>query len=138
MILGTAIADVGIIDIIKTAVDVGITPVLLIAFVWYFFQRDKNRDKITQQEKENSQKQIDAANRQSKQQVDIVNKLAKDREDMLLLNNAKREEMIRSEAEKREKIIRQESEKRENALIFNMAEQTKSIEIGRASCRERV
>ena len=84
------ITEVGFADVIKTVIDVGITPTLLIVFVWYFFQRDKNRDSITQTERENSQKQIEAAGKQAKQQIETVNKLAKEREDMLLLNNEKR------------------------------------------------
>ncbi len=77
------ITEVGFADVIKTVIDVGITPTLLIVFVWYFFQRDKNRDSITQTERENSQKQIEAAGKQAKQQIETVNKLAKEIEDML-------------------------------------------------------
>lgn len=116
MIFATAIAEMSFTEIIKNVVDIGIEPVLLIVFIWYFIQRDKSRDKLMETERKNAQIQIENAN-----------KLANEREDMLILNNVKREEMIRDEAAKREKIVRQEAEKRENALIYNMGEMSKSI-----------
>lgn len=94
---------------IKTMIDVGITPVLLLVFVWYFLSKSKGDDKKVQEAYEDAQKKIEE-----------TNKTIRDREDELLANNASREEMIRQDADRRENLIREQAEKRESILLVNM------------------
>lgn len=91
---------------IGDAVDIGITPVLLILFVWYFLSRSRNDDVKVKEAYSAAQETIDEQNR-----------AMREREDYLLAESAKREEIIRTESEKREKLIRTESEKRESILM---------------------
>ncbi len=65
---------------LKSAVEIGITPVLLIIFVKYFFDRDKNRDK----------------------QLEDQYRSFHERENNMAAEAARREELLRQEAEKRE------------------------------------
>lgn len=101
--------DMTTIDGIKTMIDVGITPALLLVFVWYFLNKSKGDDKKVQDAFTDAQKKIEE-----------TNQIIREREDALLANNARREEMIREDAERRENLIRSEAEKRESILLVNM------------------
>jgi len=85
---------------IPTIIENGMTPALLLVFIYYFLNRDKTRDK----------------------QLDDMKADSKERMDSVLAEGIRREEILRSEAEKREDIMRQEAERRE--LMF-----TRSIDI---------
>lgn len=80
---------------LKAILEIGVTPALLLAFILYFFDRDRRRDK----------------------QLDDMNASFKERENLMIAESARREEIMRTEAEKREKIMRQEAEKRECTLM---------------------
>ena len=91
-------------EIIKFAVDIGITPVLLFMFVKYFITQDEKRNASVMAEHQ-----------------------AKERENMLLAESQRREELIRSEALEREKLIRREAEKREGILLTNLERVTDTM-----------
>lgn len=98
--------DMGMAETLKWITDVGITPVLLILFVWFFINRTKNDDSKVKEAYEKAQETMEANN-----------KAVREREDYLMAESAKREEIIRQEGERREKLIRQEAEKRESILM---------------------
>jgi len=98
----------------KQIADIGMVPVLLVLFIWYFISRSKNDDNKVKEAYEASQRNMEEQN-----------KVVRDREDYLLAESAKREEIIRTEAERREKLIRAEAEKRESIL---MASQDRMLE----------
>ncbi|MDD3137707.1 MAG: hypothetical protein PHX08_01880 [Lachnospiraceae bacterium] len=95
-------------EIIKYAVDVGMTPILLIVFVVFFINKAKDDDE-----------KIKDAYTDAQVQMEKNSKAIREREDMLMAESAKREEIIRSESEKRECLIRREAEKRESILMSN-------------------
>lgn len=93
-------------EIIKFITEVGITPVLLILFVWLFISRSKDDDN-----------KVKEAYTTAQENMERNNEAVREREDYLMAESAKREELIRQEAERREKLIRQEAEKRESILM---------------------
>lgn len=103
-------------EIIKFAVDIGITPVLLFMFVRYF---------ITQDEKRNAS--VMAEYQKAQEKAADIEKAAKERENMLLAESQRREELIRTEAMEREKLIRREAEKREGILLTNLERVTDTM-----------
>ncbi len=96
----------GITEIIKAAIDIGITPVLLIVFIWYFLKKDEKRDSLLSSVLENF----------------------KERESILLVEGSRREELLRQESDKREKLMRNEAEKRENMLMSTIEQQSRTME----------
>lgn len=96
----------GMTETIKFVTEVGITPVLLILFVWFFISRSRDDDN-----------KVKEAYRTAQESMENNNKAVRDREDYLMAESAKREEIIRQEGERREKLIRQEAEKRESILM---------------------
>ena len=104
-------------EVIKNIIDIGVTPVLLVIFIWYFIQKSKNDDARVAAAYEDSAKKIKETN-------DIISQ----RERQLTEESARREELIRQESEKREAIIRKESEKRESILMGNMERMVQSMD----------
>lgn len=104
--LGVVMATASIADTIKYIADIGLAPVLLVLFIWYFINRSKNDDNKVKEAYETAQANMEENN-----------KTVREREDYLMAESAKREEIIRKEAEARERLIRQESEKRESILM---------------------
>lgn len=109
--------DVTLAEILSFVVSNGITPVLLVLFVWYFINRDKTRD--TQLNKQIEDSKQEAASRAEE---------ARKREDTLMADCIRREELLKAESEKREKLIKEEAEKRENHLMINMDKMAASME----------
>lgn len=112
-------------EIWKQIAEIGMVPVLLVLFIWYFINRSKNDDNKVKEAYEASQNKIKEAYETSQKNMEEQNKVIRDREDYLLEESAKREEIIRTEAERREKLIRMEAEKRESIL---MASQDRMLE----------
>ena len=112
-----ASADLSFVEGVKTVVDIGITPVLLIVFILYFLNKSKNDDTRVVKAQEDAQKAITETN-------EVIAR----REQQLLEESLRREELIRQEAEKREALIRKESEKRESILMGNMERMVQSME----------
>ena len=113
---GRGYMEMTVAEMLKQVVDIGITPVLLVVFVYYFLRKSKEDDRRVNLAYENAQQKIEESNT-----------VIREREDMLIASNEKREEMIRQEAEKRENLIRQEAEKRESVLMLNMDRQLDSM-----------
>ena len=109
-------AGMDTIDVIKQIIDVGITPVLLLVFVFYFINKSKTDDK-----------RVEDANQNASSKIDETLKASREHEEVMLAESAKREEMIRQEAERRENMLRKESEKRESILMLNMEKITDSM-----------
>lgn len=103
-------------ETIKQIIDIGITPVLLLVFVYYFINKSKNDDKRVEESFQDAQAKIDE-----------VIKTSREHENLMTAENAKREEMLRQEAERRENMLRKESEKRESILMLNMEKITNSM-----------
>lgn len=103
---GHGMDGMGMTETIKFVTEVGITPVLLILFVWFFISRSRDDDN-----------KVKEAYRTAQENMENNNKAVRDREDYLMAESAKREEIIRQEGERREKLIRQEAEKRESILM---------------------
>lgn len=102
-----------LLTIISPILEIGLIPVLLILFVRFFFEKDKER--------ENQLGDLSASfeKREALLHADTVRRedQYKEREKILTAESARREEILKKESEKREKIIREEAEKRENALL---------------------
>lgn len=109
-------AGMDTIDVIKQIIDVGITPVLLLVFVFYFINKSKTDDK-----------RVEDANQNASSKIDETLKASREHEEVMLAESAKREEMLRQEAERRENMLRKESEKRESILMLNMEKITDSM-----------
>lgn len=103
---GNGMDGMGMAETIKFIMEVGITPALLVLFVWFFISRSKDDDN-----------KVKDAYRTAQENMERNNEAVRNREDYLLAESAKREEIIRQEAERREKLIRQEAEKRESILM---------------------
>ncbi len=103
---GYGMDGMSIAETIKFITEVGITPVLLVLFVWFFISRSKDDDN-----------KVKEAYKTAQENMENNNRAVRDREDYLMAESAKREEIIRQEAERREKLIRQEAEKRESILM---------------------
>jgi seryl-tRNA synthetase len=86
-------------ELFKAVMDIGITPVLLLTFIKYFFDRDKSNDSMW-----------------GKRYDEIYNGI-KERETKLVAECASREDLIHAESNKREKLMRLAAEKRENTLL---------------------
>ena len=118
---GSAIAaastELSFAEAIKTAVDIGITPALLIVFILYFLNKSKTDDA-----------RVIKAHEDAQQAIAETNEVIAKREQQLLEESLRREELIRQEAEKREALIRKESEKRESILMGNMERMIQSME----------
>jgi len=91
---------------ISTALEIGMTPALLLMFAWYFLKRDKCRDK---------------------QIADLIETF-KEREKIVLAEGTRREELMRQESERREKIILDSAERRESNLMKTIDGFSGSIE----------
>lgn len=109
-------AGMDTIDVIKQIIDVGITPVLLLVFVFYFINKSKTDDK-----------RVEDTNQNASSKIDETLKASREHEEVMLAESAKREEMLRQEAERRENMLRKESEKRESILMLNMEKITDSM-----------
>lgn len=109
--------DITLAEVLSFVVSNGITPVLLVLFVWYFINRDKTRDAQLNKQIEDSKQE--AASRAEE---------ARKREDALMADCIRREELLKAEADKREKLIKEEAEKRENHLMINMDKMAASME----------
>lgn len=109
-------AGMDTIDVIKQIIDVGITPVLLLVFVFYFINKSKTDDK-----------RVEDANQNASSKIDETLKASREHEEVMLAESAKREEMLRQEAERRENMLRKEAEKRESILMLNMEKITDSM-----------
>lgn len=109
-------AGMDTIDVIKQIIDVGITPVLLLVFVFYFINKSKTDDK-----------RVEDANQNASSKIDETIKASREHEEVMLAESAKREEMLRQEAERRENMLRKEAEKRESILMLNMEKITDSM-----------
>lgn len=92
--------------LISAILELGLTPALLILFVFYFLKRDKHRDE-----------QLEATNKSRDDKLDAIRQSFREREQFLVAEGVRREEAMRSESVNREQLIRQEAEKRENALM---------------------
>lgn len=115
-LLEVHMADMTNLDIIKSIIEIGITPVLLLVFVYYFLQKSKGDDKRVKDA------YMDAQNK-----IEETNKNAREHESVMLAESVKREELIRQESEKRETLLRKEAEKRESMLMLNMEKITDSM-----------
>jgi prophage DNA circulation protein len=84
--------------------------VLLLAFIKYFFDRDKNKDEMW-----------------DKKYNELYENF-KERETILIAESARREELLHTESDKREKLMRQEAEKRESTLMRTIDGFSKTME----------
>jgi len=84
--------------IIGVFIEHGLHNGMLIAFIIYFFYRDKRRDK----------------------EMDGINDGFDKRMNALLADGVRREDIMRSEFDKREKHMRQEAERRDNAFMRSL------------------
>lgn len=103
---GCSMDGMGMAETIKFITEAGVTPVLLLLFVWLFISRSKDDDS-----------KVKEAYKTAQENMEKNNEAVREREDYLMAESAKREEIIRQEAERREKLIRQEAEKRESILM---------------------
>lgn len=115
-------------ELVKSVIEIGITPALLLVFVYYFLTKSKDDDMKVKKAYEESQQNVKNAYEDAQRKIEETNKIIRDREDILIANNTRREEMIRTEAEKRENIIRKEAEKRESILMCNMERMVNSMD----------
>lgn len=115
--VATASSEMTEIEMIRTIVDIGITPVLLIVFIFYFLSKSRSDDERVKQAYDEAAKKIAE-----------TNEVIAQREKQLTEESARREEMIRQEAENRETLIRKENEKRESILMGNMERMVQSME----------
>lgn len=113
----TGVMDMGMAEMVKFVIDIGITPVLLIVFVRYFIRQDEKRQQSVQKEYDKAQEKI----------ADIE-KAAKERENVMLAAAQQRELLMQGEAAKRENLIRKEAEKREGILMTNLERITNTME----------
>lgn len=100
----------------KWAVELGVSAVLLLIFVFYFIRKSISDDKRVNKAYDDAQQKIADCDRQ-----------IRERENYLLAESAKREEIIRQESEKRENLIRKEAEKRESILMANQDKMVDSM-----------
>ncbi len=100
---------IGMAEVIKYAIDIGITPLLLLVFVYYFIKQDEKRQKSIREEYDKAQGRIED-----------IEKTAKERENVILAAAQQREALLQGEAAKREELIRREAEKREGILMTNL------------------
>ncbi|MBD5497467.1 MAG: hypothetical protein HDR11_06840 [Lachnospiraceae bacterium] len=125
--------DMSMLETVKTAVDIGITPVLLIVLVIFFLSRNKQDTEQMEKIQSESQKTIKEAFETAHGKVEEAAKINKERIEAILEENAKREELLRKAAEEREELIRRDSEKRESILLTNMERMVDSMgEINRS------
>lgn len=117
IITAVGMADVTLAQIFEFVIANGITPVLLILFVWYFINRDKTRD--AQMNKLVEDNKRESAKREQE---------SREREEALMNDCIRREELLKTEADKREKLLKAEAEKRESHLMMNMEKMTASME----------
>lgn len=102
-------------EIMRSVVDIGITPVLLVVFIIYFIWKSKNDDA----------------------RVNKANEMLLQREQQLLEDGNRREEMIRRESEKRESILMGNMER----MIQNMdriTETMHNIDLSMVKTNERM
>ena len=114
-ITGVGMMDAGTLGTLKEIIDIGITPVLLIVFV--FISKSKGDDK-----------RVNTAYKETQEKIEEMTASARMHEDAMAAENARREEMLRTEAEKRETMLRKEAEKRESMLMLNMEKITVSMD----------
>lgn len=119
---GWALATVGAVEELafseagKWVMELGVSIVLLLIFVFYFVRKSISDDKRVNKAYDDAQEKIAACDRQ-----------IRERENYLLAESAKREEIIRQESEKRETLIRKEAEKRESILMANQDKMVDSM-----------
>ena len=106
----------GMAELVKYIIDIGITPVLLVVFVQYFIKQDEKRQQSIQKEYDKAQKR-----------TEDIERAAKERENVLLAAAQQREALIQDEAAKRESVIRKEAEKREGRLMANVERITNTM-----------
>lgn len=114
---GAAAPEMTVTELAKNIVDIGITPVLLLAFVVYFIRKSRDDDR-----------RVNAAYEEAQKKIAETNDVISQRERQLTEENARMVELIRTEAERRESLIRKESEKRESILMGNMERMVQSME----------
>lgn len=114
---GVSRMDAGTLETLKQVIDVGITPVLLLVFVYYFINKSRGDDR-----------RVNEAYQEAQAKIEEMAAGAREHEDAMAAENARREEMLRSEAEKRETMLRKESEKRESMLMLNLEKITVSMD----------
>lgn len=98
--------------LLSSAVEYGVTPVLLLVFVWFFLKRDRERDTDMVEEKVKLREEFRKQKEDIDRELETSKKASREKEALLLSENAKREELIRKESEKREQIIREEAVRR--------------------------
>ena len=114
---GVGMMDAGTLETLKQVIDVGITPVLLLVFVYYFINKSRGDDK-----------RVNTAYKETQEKIEEMAASARIHEDAMAAENARREEMLRTEAGKRETMLRKEAEKRESMLMLNMERITTSMD----------
>lgn len=114
---GGNVMEAGTLETLKQVIDVGITPVLLLVFVYYFINKSRGDDR-----------RVNEAFQEAQTRIEEMAAGAREHEDAMAAENAKREEMLRSEAEKRETMLRKEAEKRESMLMLNLEKITVSMD----------
>lgn len=119
--------DMSTLEVVKTAVDIGITPVLLIVLMIFFLSRSKRDAEQMDRVQQDAQATIKQAFTNAQAKVEESAKASKERVDILLSENARREELIRRAAEEREELIRKDAEKRESILLTNMERMVDSM-----------
>ena len=83
---GVSMMDAGTLETLKQVIDVGITPVLLLVFVYYFINKSKGDDK-----------RVNAAYRETQEKIEKMTSSARMHEDAMAAENARREEMLNME-----------------------------------------
>lgn len=124
-------------EIMRSVVDIGITPVLLVVFIIYFIWKSKNDDaRVNKANEMLLQREQQLADEAEKQLQLIMEERAR-REQQLLEDGNRREEMIRRESEKRESILMGNMER----MIQNMdriTETMRNIDLSMAKTNERM
>lgn len=127
VITGGIDMDISTLEAVKTAVDIGITPVLLIVLMYFFLGRSKKDAEQIAKMQDESQRTITDAYKEAQEKIEESARTNKDRIESILAENARREDLIREAAEAREELIRKDSEKRESILMTNMERMVDSM-----------
>lgn len=76
MIFGT-VSEITVTEVLKSVVEIGIVPVLLIILIFYFIQSNKSREKQLESERAAHQKQLNSITKLSQENMENTNRLAK-------------------------------------------------------------
>lgn len=106
-------------EIMRSVVDIGITPVLLVVFIIYFIYKSKNDVRVNKANEMLLQREQQLADEAAKREK-LIRQESEKQLQLIMEERARREQQLLEDGNRREEMIRRESEKRESILMGNM------------------